>query len=88
MFERDAKQHTELIALLTGRERHQERLAAISPPHQLHENHPEVGTMYFPESSWETTDCQYISGVTDGARRLLRMLPDSARVKPNTGETP
>ena len=35
--------------------------------------------MHFLISAWETVTYRYISEVTDGTRRLLRMLPDNVR---------
>ena len=79
MFTRAEKQHVELPALFFGREHAPERLEAIAISQQLHEAQPEVSPLHFPIDAWGAMEFRYISDVMDGARRLLRMLPDNAR---------
>ena len=79
LFARAAKQHVDLFALFFGREHAPGWLDVIGIFQQLHEARPEVHPLHFPIDAWEAMTYRYISDVMDGARRLLRMLPDSFR---------
>ena len=55
------------------------RLEAVSIFQKIREAQPEVSPLHFLISEWEGATYRYISEVMDGARRLLRMIPDNVR---------
>ena len=57
----------------------QERLDVFDVFHRTHEAQPEVIHLHFLITCWGAMTYSYVSGVIDGVRRLMRILPDNVR---------
>ena len=75
-YTRCAKKHIELFCLLYGKEHRKERREALEIMIELHETQPDLFTIAFLCQTWVAMSYSYIAEIRDGARRMIRMLPD------------
>ena len=73
------KKHTELFCPFFGQEHKQGRLELIDVCHRICEAQLAVFPLHFSISAWDSMTYRYFSDVTDGVRRIMRMLPGTVR---------
>ena len=78
-FLRCANQHIGVWCVFYGKEHKEERIHALAALGRIHEARPELFTLRIIVCAWGEMARRYIAAVKEGARKMVRMLPETVR---------